>query len=319
MKILILGAGGIGCYYAARLINAGHELVLTARGEHLLALQNQGLEVTHPDFSFQGGVTAMDTAGLMQNYHCADFDLIIVAFKATATEAVLTELASWLSSGTGHNSVPVLSLQNGVSNEEKIAACVGMERTLGGLAVEIGGHIKRPGIIEATGVSRIEAGAWPNAESNSGWLERLTEFAEHFRAAGIPFEISDDIRRLLWRKLIINNGMNPMSALTGMTTKKMVNNPVFGPLIREIMHETVRAAQQLGVNLVAEDAEAMFQLMQGFDDIKTSMLVDRMKGRPLESDEICGPVIELCRQAGEPAVSTERVHALLTANLNAGF
>ena len=95
----------------------------------------------------------------------------------------------------------------------------------------------------------------------------------------------------------------------------MTQDPVLKEIVREMMAETVRAAQQLDVGLTAQDAADMFRLISEFDDIKTSMLVDREKGRPLEVDEICLPVIEHCRQAGQPAQTTERIHRLLLTSL----
>ncbi|MDO6683378.1 MULTISPECIES: ketopantoate reductase family protein [unclassified Oceanobacter] len=311
MKLLMLGAGGIGCYYAARLVDAGHDVVLVARGAHLQALQQQGLAVTHPDFELTAPVAACDMAALQADYRCAEFDLIMLATKATATASLMAELADWL----GVADTPVLSLQNGVGNEPLIAEVIGMNRTLGGLAVRIGGHIIAPGQVAATGVAQIEMGAWPDAVRNPGWQPTLLQWQAALVTAGIPCTLSDDIQQALWRKLVINNGVNPLSALTWLTTRSMTSDPVLGRIIQDMMDETVRAAQHLGVGLTAQDAADMFQLISDFDDIKTSMLVDREKGHPLEVDEICLPVIEPCRQAGQPAQTTERIHRLLMASL----
>ncbi len=89
MKFAILGAGGIGCYYAARLLNAGHDVVLVARSAHLEALKTQGLSLTHPDFSFAGKVNATDIAGLCEHSNAADFDLLILASKGSTTRRFL--------------------------------------------------------------------------------------------------------------------------------------------------------------------------------------------------------------------------------------
>ncbi len=313
MKVLILGAGGIGCYYAARLMDAGHHVVLVARGAHLRAMQTQGLKVIHPQFEFAAPVSACDMPALMSEYGCADFDLIILAAKATVTASMMAELANWLAAA----STPLLSLQNGVGNEPLIADVVGSGRTLGGLAVRIGGHIVAPGQVEATGAAQIEMGAWPDSRHNPDWQAHLLRWQAVFVAAAIPCTLSDDIQQALWRKLVINNGVNPLSALTWLTTRAMTQDSVLKEIVREMMAETVRAAQQLDVGLTAQDAADMFRLISEFDDIKTSMLVDREKGRPLEVDEICLPVIEHCRQAGQPAQTTERIHRLLLTSLEA--
>jgi 2-dehydropantoate 2-reductase len=109
LRILIVGAGGIGGYYAARLAEAGHQVVLTARGDHLAALQANGLTVDYEGQVFHHSFPACHHQDLVRNYQADDFDLIVIALKSTATSTVMAELSEWLRAG----SVPVLSLQNG--------------------------------------------------------------------------------------------------------------------------------------------------------------------------------------------------------------
>ncbi|MCG6257832.1 ketopantoate reductase family protein [Vibrio furnissii] len=307
MKFAILGAGGIGCYYAARLLHAGHDVVLVARGAHLDALQSQGLSLSHPDFSFEGRVNATDVAGLCKQENAADFDLLILASKGSTTAPILAQMQPWLAG----SSVPMLSIQNGVTNEQVIAEALGVERTIGGLAVKIGAHVLSPGVVEATGIAQIDFGAWPNVQHNptlQPWLEQL---AAVFLDAGIPNQLYDDVSYALWRKLMINNAVNPITALTMQDTGVVTRDPVLRHTIHTIMQETARAASVAGVTMTEQDVDAMFDLICQFDAIKTSMLVDREKGRPMEIHEICGPVIENCRQLGEPAVTTELISQLL--------
>ena len=90
MRFLMIGAGGIGAYYAARLQTAGHHLILTARGDHLHALQTQGLKVQHDEFHFDQAVTALDHATLINTERADQFDLIIISLKSGATQPLLT-------------------------------------------------------------------------------------------------------------------------------------------------------------------------------------------------------------------------------------
>lgn len=311
MRFLMIGAGGIGAYYAARLLENGHEVVLTARGDHLLALQQQGLEIQHPEFSFQGPVTAVSHAELIQRYTADQFDLLIISLKAGATAPVLEELRDWLEGAD----TPMLSLQNGVDNEPQIAAQLGNKRTAGGLAVRIGGHIIQPGVIEAKGPAQVVMGAWPNAEQTPDLQTKLSPIADLMNAAGIPTTLSDDIQYQLWRKLLINNGVNPLSALTWLDTQKLTHHPAYGKAVYRMMQDTALAAKADGVDLTPADVDEMFELISTFDAIKTSMLVDREKGRPLELDDICGAVLRRCEAQGQSAPTTELVHALLTQEL----
>jgi len=313
MKFLVLGAGGIGCYYGACLLEAGHEVVFVARGAHLEALQQQGLEVRHETLDFTARVTAIDTDTLLRDYPCTSFDLILLTLKAGATAAVMTQLDGWLAAAA----TPILSLQNGVDNEPEITRHIGNARTLGGLAVRIGGHIVAPGQIEARGPAQIIFGGWPTAAETPSLADALQRFTETFNAAGIPTRCSDDIRRELWRKLIINNGVNPLSALTGLDTRSLTRDPGLGQSVYRMMEETVAAAAADGVELTQADADEMFELISQFDAIKTSMLVDREKGHPLELEGICGAVLTRAEHLGIDAPVTELVQSLLQHGVGA--
>ena len=309
LKILMVGAGGVGGYYAARLAEAGHEVVLTARGEHLAALRTHGLRVDYEGQVFRQSLAAYEHASLIAKYQPDDFDLIAIALKATATKAVMEELGNWLKSG----SVPVLSLQNGVDNEPLIAAVIGADRVLGGLAVRIGGHITEPGVVFAEGVAQIVMGAWPQQTLGDARVPLLQRLEAAFNDAGIPTTLTDNIRYELWRKLLINNGVNPLSALTGLDTRSLTHHPRFGKVVYGMMAETVAASRADGVDLTQRDLDEMFQLISNFNAIKTSMLIDKEKGRPLELDSIAGAVLRRCEKLEIEAPYTFTVHALITS------
>ncbi|MBT3048656.1 MAG: 2-dehydropantoate 2-reductase [Candidatus Thiodiazotropha sp.] len=313
MRFLIVGAGGIGAYYGARLLAAGHAVVFVARGEHLDALRGKGLSVRHSGFSFEAAVDALDQAVLVNSLNADAFDLIILTVKAGATDAVMSSLHPWLAIAD----TPLLSLQNGVDNEIIIESRVGGERTVGGLAVRIGGHIIRPGVIEATGAAQVVMGAWRSAADNPCLQQDLERFAACFNAASIPTTLSEDVQKALWRKLLINNGVNPLTALTGLDTRRLTAHPVLTRTVYQLMEETARAAMADDVCLDAADIDEMYRLICQFDAIKTSMLVDREKGRPLELDAICGTVVKRCRKLGIEAPVTELIQALLESRVTA--
>lgn len=308
LRLLMIGAGGIGGYYAARLLGAGHRVVLTARGEHLGALKDNGLTVHYEGRELAHTPAAHNHQELVAQYKPDEFDLIIIALKATATASVVSELGDWLKQGQ----TPVLSLQNGVDNEPLLAEAVGAGRVIGGLAVRIGGHIARPGVIEAEGLAEIVMGAWPKASAGADSRTPLLKtLVAAFNDAGIPTRSSDNIRYELWRKLVINNGVNPLSALTGLDTRSLTHHPGFVRIVYGMMADTVEASRADGVNLGKADLDEMFELISSFNAIKTSMLVDRERGRPLELDTIAGAVLRRCKHLGVEAPYTETVHALL--------
>ena len=310
MNIAIWGAGGIGCYYGARLQKSGHQITYIARGEHLSALCKKGLVIHHEDLSFNGSVTAVSQEQLVADYSCNDFDLIIITLKSTATEALLSQYGHWLAAGQCY----VLSLQNGVRNEKLIAEAVGEGRTLGGLAIRIGGHIIAPGVVEAKGPAQVVFGEWPSVIDRAARSAQVTELYEVLNQAGIPTTLSDDIRKELWRKLLINNGVNPLSAMTGLDTKQLTHHPLYGDIVYKMMEETAIAAKDEGVEITTDDVDEMYRLIREFDAIKTSMLVDKEKGRPLELSAICDPVIHGAKAQGQRALFTELVNEVLTSD-----
>lgn len=315
MNFLVIGAGGIGAYYGARLLAAGHAVTFVARGAHGDALRANGLRVEHPQFQWQGrvDVRTLETLG---DIDPMSVDAVLVCVKAMATAEVARALAGW----AGEVPVVVASLQNGVDNEAELAAALGPGRVLGGLARRIGGHVVAPGHVQATGIAEVILGPWPNngAAGDPALASCSTAIVAALAAAGLPATGTDAIDRELWRKLILNNGMNPLSALVRYDTRRITNDPHLGPVARAMMRETALAAAGDGVTITQAEADEMFELIRHFDPIKTSMLIDLEAGRALEIDAIPGAVLRRARRLGIAVPYTETVHALLTATVGGG-
>lgn len=316
MNIVIWGAGGIGCYYGSRLINAGANVTFVARGKHLKALQAHGLTVKHPEFTFNGPVNAVDEATWLTQSSPENTDLVILCLKSTATGEALLRAKRWLQASQCY----ILSLQNGVDNENQLCDIIESHRVLGGLAVRIGAHITQPGHIEATGIAQIIFGAWPNHSRQNHKSHTGQEFCQQlkilFTQALIDNHLNDDIQKEIWKKLLINAGVNPISALTELDTQTLTSDNVFSATVYQLMQETARAAHADGVEISPSDIDAMFELICGFDAIKTSMLVDFENRKPLELDAISGAVIQRCRSLNSPAYTTELIDQLLKTKIN---
>ncbi len=307
MHFVIIGTGGIGGYYGARLQAHGQQVTFIARGAHLQALQTRGLRVDHPEWHFSSTVKAYSLEQFLQNSSPAKADLIILCVKAMDTEAIARQLADWL----GELPTPVLSLQNGVDNEAVLSRHLGAERVLGGLAVRIASHLIAPGAIKAVGPAQVVLGQWPVAAATSDSTELLRRLDGVFNQAGIPTRVTDNIQLELWRKLVINNGVNPLSALTRLETRALTSDPGLSPIVFGLMAEATAAAAADGVPLTENDCREMFELIRSFDSIKTSMLMDFEHHRPLELEEICGAVLSRSRQLQREAPYTFTVYQLL--------
>jgi 2-dehydropantoate 2-reductase len=308
MRFTILGAGGIGCYYGARLAAAGHDVDFIARATQLEALITRGLTVRHRDWQFTGPVRAFTLANYLVKMIADQIDAVLVCVKSTATREVAHALGPW---SAGRKGAYFISLQNGVDNEAILAAEVGTERVIGGLAVRIGSHQVEPGVVGAVGPGQVELGIWPPEQTSDPRGEFLERLLPVFREAGIPTHVTPDIRRELWRKLLINNGVNPLSVLTGLDTGALTRHPEFTRMVYGLMVEAGRAAAADAVNLGPADWNEMYRLICEFDPIRTSMLVDREHGRTLELDTICGAVLERITRLGMQAPYTLSVYSLL--------
>lgn len=312
MKFAVIGAGGIGCYYAARLIQSGHDVTLVARGAHLQAMQARGLEVKHAELAFKQAVTAMSLEDWLNETSPEQLDVIIVCLKGMQTKAFSEQLQAWFKQFPKADTPLVLSLQNGVDNEQQLNSVLPKGSVVGGIARRIGAHIIQPGVVESIGPAQVILGLWPKDLGRDVAIsEKIKLIADCFNAAQIPTQVSADINKELWRKLIINNGLNPLCALLEMETGEATRREDLQSLIKGAMKEAVLAAKANGVELSNDDLEEMLELISTFDSIKPSMLVDREKQRPLEIEEICGVVIRGCEKMGEDAPYNRTISTLL--------
>lgn len=304
MNFLILGTGGIGAFYGARLLNSSNEVTFVARGTHLKAIKNNGLKVEHPDFSFFENVKISELKDI--NFNSLNIDVIILTTKSTSTRIICKELSQKLSNIK--KSPYLLSLQNGVENEKVLCEYFLKEKVLGGLTRKIGAHIIKPAYIKATGNVETLIGAIYKTKENTSFLEKLNKTINNSR---IHSEVVDDINKELWKKLIINNGVNAICALLEIKTGILMNDKKLSSLVYGLMKETVSAAKACNVNIHEDELNQMYELIKNFDSIKPSMLVDREFKRELEIDEICTVVINYNKKQNIDSAYTKTISYLL--------
>lgn len=307
LKLAIIGAGGVGGYLGAALMNVGEDITFVARGEHLKAMQNKALHVSHPSLQFCQNVDAVSLDELVGR-EPSQYDGLIILAKSNQTKAIAQTLEPWLKNSP---SKPfIVSLQNGVGNEETLSQILGASRIVGGLVVKISAHILTPGKIEALGDTQVIMGSL-DASSN----DFVSQLGRVLEKAGIIVNISQDIKRELWKKLIINNGVNALCALLEVKTGNVVHHPKLSQIVLGLMNETAQAAKALHVNITQKDVDDMFRLIQNFDSIKPSMLVDVEQGREVELEAICGVVIRTLKGVNKDAPYTKTIAYLLEYKL----
>ena len=287
MKIVVMGPGGVGGYFGARLAAAGNDVTFVARGAHLAAMQANGLDVR----SVIGNVHVKPARAVADPAEAPAADAVILAVKMGDTQSAAASLKPILKPGT-----PIFTFQNGVEAADMIAAVVGDGHVVPGVA-RIASHIASPGVIEhASPFARLEF-----AEVDNGPSPRVAAFHTACRAAGIDAEIAPEIVRALWMKFAM---LAPMSGVTTLTQKPagpLRANPDTRALIEAAVHEVIAVGQAAGGGLKPDDMAAMMNIVDNLPEkMISSMAHDRAAGKPLELNWLSGAVVRLGDKHGVP-------------------
>jgi 2-dehydropantoate 2-reductase len=286
IRIAVMGAGAVGGYFGAKLSASGNDVVFVARGAHLDALRRDGLRVDSP-----GGDLRIQNALFTSDYgEVGAVDLILFCVKSYDTDAAVRALAPMIG-----NTTLILSLQNGVDNADKIAAHWGEQHTLAGV-VYLGSQLVGPGAIKHSAGGRIVFG-----ELEGSVRDRTRSVQRALTAAGIPAEISKDIRKAQWRKLLWNAPFCAISCLTRATVKEIIESDSLRQLAVDCMNEVRQAARTQGVDLEPELIDETLDFSKSLGGFKPSMLQDLEARKPLEYQAFNGVVLKLLRQSGKEA------------------
>jgi 2-dehydropantoate 2-reductase len=291
-----MGAGAIGAYFGARLQEAGEEVVFCARGRNLQALKEHGLEVQSPRGDYHGGVRATDTPR-----EFAPYDLVLFCVKAYDTDAAAKSLAGCLAAGGA-----ILTLQNGVESEARLAEYFGREAIMAGCA-RAGVELVAPGKILHVTTGVIEYG-----ELDGGETPRALKIAAAFERAGIYGELVADIFSFRWSKLLWNAAFNTVTTLTRRTVGEVLDDADGAALIRTLMNETLAVAQAEGAKLGPDRIEMLLEhSRKNLRALKTSTRQDYDRGTRLEYDALSGGVVRAAHRRRVAVPAMETVHALL--------
>ena len=297
MRIVVLGAGGVGGYFGAKLARAGVDVTFVARGAHLTAIQAGGLHVRSLiEGESTVKVTAVeDVAGL------APADVVLLAVKASATETVLERARPVVGPDT-----TVLTLQNGVGSVDLIDRVFGGGHALGGAAY-IFAVITAPGVIEHRFLGRIAFG-----EMDGRRTTRAERLLAVLREAQIPCELSDDIRRVMWEKYLLICAQAGMTALSRAPLGVLRAHPATWAMYRALVEETAAVGRADGVALSPDVVET---IMKGAEALApgafSSLHHDLVNGKPLELEALHGHLVRLARRHGVPTPMADAVYAAL--------
>jgi len=303
MRIAVLGVGGVGGYFGARLAQAGRDVVFLARGRQLEALRSRGLRVDSPVGDVHLPRVAVDPGP-------GGFDLVLLGVKAWQVPEAAQSVASLLAPDG-----VVLPLQNGVEAADQLAAVVGQTRVVGGLC-RIVVFVAEPGRILHGGIDpRIEVGELTGAPGPG--VARVRDAFDG--AVGVTVSVADDIRAALWEKFLFIAPVSAVGAVTRQPVGVYRSVTEARALLEAAMHEVAAIARVRGVALAPT---AVASTLAYFDsvpaDATASMQRDIAEGRPSELEAQVGAVVRLGRDAGVPTPANAFLYAsLLPAELQA--
>ncbi|SEG80835.1 ketopantoate reductase family protein [Bosea lathyri] len=276
MKIAIMGAGAVGCYYGAMLARAGHALTLITRPQHVEAIKERGLVFETKAFTETVPVTATT-----QPSGVADAEIILFCVKSGDTASAGNDIASHLATDAS-----ILSLQNGVDNAERLQEVLG--RPVIPTAVYVACEMSGPGHVRHHGRGELVIGPSPSSAM----------IVETFGQAGIGTEISDNVISALWTKLIVNCAYNALSAIPQLPYGRMTAVEGVGASMTDIVAECLAVAKRKHILVDESILDTVLGLASGMPDQFSSTAHDLARGKMTEIDHLNGYVARTGAQLG---------------------
>jgi 2-dehydropantoate 2-reductase len=310
MKVAVVGCGAVGSFYGAKLCRDRHDVHFLLRADYDV-VRRRGVRVLSPEGDFHVQPRCAKTPQTI-----GTADVVLIGLKTTGNDALAELLPPLVSEKTA-----VLTLQNGLGNEDQLAKLFPIEQILGGLCFVCINRLE-PGVIQHVAFGQITLGEYQR------WPEpRTHDIASMFRHAGVPCEVTDNLERAHWEKLAWNtpfNGLGVASAagyeavvageaaadaalLPCLTTDRLLGEPRWAQLVRELMHEVISTAHALGFKVPVEFAEKLIERTLKMGAYRASTLIDFERGLPLELNSL---FLEPLRRAKAAGVHTPRMAAL---------
>lgn len=298
MKIIIMGTGGVGAYYGGLLAQQGNDVTFIARGAHLQAIREKGLQVK----SIFGDFTVSPAQATNNPAEVKDADLILFCVKTYHTDEAVDAIRPAIGPRT-----TALSLQNGVDAPERIGKVVGLEHVLGG-ATWLSSAIEAPGVVrQVSQFRRVVFG-----ELDGRISERIQSIHEVLKNTGITVEMSENILKILWTKFVFISSASSFGSLTRLPMGDYRSAPGTREMIASLMREVEALARAQGIALDADVVQKSLEFMDNAaPHIKASMQLDVEGGRRTELESMVGVIGRKGRELGVPTPVADFVYASL--------
>lgn len=290
LKFAVLGAGAVGCFYGGMLAHAGHAVTLIGRPQHVQVFEAQGLRMQTLSFDETVPVSASTDASAV-----AGADVVLFAVKSPDTEAAGEQMRPHLAPGA-----LVLCLQNGVDNAERLRAVL-PGASVAAAVVYVATEMAGPGHLRHHGRGELVIEPSP----------RSADLARALVAAGVPTEISDNVRGALWAKLILNCAYNALSAVGRIAYGELVQRPGVQDVMRDVVAECRAVAAADGVTLPGDVDLAVRRIAETMPSQFSSTAQDLMRGKPSEIDFLNGFVVRRGDALGVPTPANRALWAVV--------
>ena len=289
MKVAVVGAGAVGCYYGGMLARAGHDVTLIGRPQHVEAIERQGLRLETQTFDERIRVSASSEGSAVRSAQ-----LVLLCVKSTDTESAAAAIKPHLAPDA-----LLLSLQNGVENADRLRAI--LPQDVLAAVVYIGTEMAGPGHVRHHGRGELI-------------IERSRasdELAQALIAAGVPTDISDNVRGALWAKLILNCAYNALSAITQLPYGRLVKGAGITAVMRDVVDECLAVAKADDVTIPGDVDAAIRKIAETVPGQYSSTAQDLARGKPSEIDHLNGVIVRRGEALGVATPVNRLLHAIV--------
>jgi len=290
MQVAVMGAGAVGCYFGGMLARAGHEVTLIARPQHVDAVTREGLRMETRNFDERVRLQASSDPAAVQGAR-----LVLFCVKSGDTETAGRQIEPHVSTDT-----VVLCLQNGVDNAERLRAVL-PQAEVAAAVVYVGTEMAGPGHVKHHGRGELVIDP----------VRRLPDLAKVLVAAGIPAEVSENVRGALWLKLILNCAYNAVSAIAQMPYGQTVKSAGIPEVMRDVVSECLAVAKADGVHVPGDVDAAVRRIVETMPGQYSSTAQDLARGKPSEIDFLNGHVVRRGEALGLATPANRALWALV--------
>jgi 2-dehydropantoate 2-reductase len=289
MKIAVMGAGAVGCYFGGMLARAGHDVMLIGRPDHVAAIQRDGLRLETKTFDERIRLSASTEVSAI-----AGSKLVLFCVKSTDTEAAAAQMRPHLAADT-----VLITLQNGVDNAERLRLVA--TQTVLAAVVYVATEMAGPGHVKHHGRGELVIETSPASD----------EIAQMFIASQVPTELSANVRGALWAKLILNCAYNALSAIAQLPYGRVVQGEGVDAVMRDVIVECVAVAAAEGVQLPGDVEAAAHRIAVTMPGQYSSTAQDLARGKRSEIDHLNGHIVRRGEALGIATPVNRTLHALV--------